>query len=78
MKILHQSFVLLAVVYQINAATNNCTLSSWIIGGSISLDTTTCNLQTVTAAIGAGCLNTLYGAANVSTAVQKLCASMEE
>jgi len=78
MKILLKSFVLLPVVYQVNAATNNCTLSSWVIGGSISLDTTTCNLKTVTDAIGADCLNTLYGAVKVATAVQKLCASMED
>ena len=75
-----RSLVLVALsAYQAYAATSNCTTSTWTIGGSISLDTTNCTLTTVTAAIGADCLNSLYGGVgNVPTAVQKLCASMEE
>jgi len=67
---------------QVQGVANNCTLSSWTVGGSISLDTTNCSLATVTAAlnVGAGgvdCLTQLYGA-NYAANVTQLCASMEE
>mmetsp|Transcript_5133 Transcript_5133/g.7564 ORF Transcript_5133/g.7564 Transcript_5133/m.7564 type:complete len:533 (-) Transcript_5133:416-2014(-) len=67
---------------QVQGVANNCTLSSWTVGGSISLDTTNCSLATVTAAlnVGAGgvdCLTQLYGA-NYAANVTQLCASMED
>eukprot|EP00590_Aulacoseira_subarctica_P003178 CAMPEP_0172424548 /NCGR_PEP_ID=MMETSP1064-20121228/26269_1 /TAXON_ID=202472 /ORGANISM="Aulacoseira subarctica , Strain CCAP 1002/5" /LENGTH=521 /DNA_ID=CAMNT_0013166739 /DNA_START=74 /DNA_END=1639 /DNA_ORIENTATION=+ len=77
MKLCTSSLILavLAAHQAVYAAPSNCTTSSWTIGGIIPLDSTTCNLATVTAALGS-CFTTVYPG-NAAEAVQKLCASME-
>jgi len=68
----------LLYAWQVDAASSNCTTGSWIVGGSISLDSTTCDLATVTAALagGSACLSTIYPT-NTAAEVARLCSGVE-
>jgi hypothetical protein len=68
----------LLYAWQVDAASTNCTTGSWIVGGSISLDSTTCDLSTVTAALagGSACLSTIYPT-NTAKEVATLCSGVE-
>jgi len=54
---------------------DNCTTSSWTVGGTISLGSTTCDVASVTAALGS-CLSAIYPS-NTAAEIATLCSSME-